>query len=70
MAKPSKAPLIQEFISNNINKTYSTKDMCVAIGVSLPTLLSFVKIHSTSFELVTYGTYRIVNPSNTLTQTL
>jgi predicted transcriptional regulator len=59
MAKPSKAPLIQEFINKNVNKVYSTKEMCAEIGVSLPTLLSFIKNNTTRFEQMQYGVYKI-----------
>jgi predicted transcriptional regulator len=59
MAKPSKAPLIQEFINKNVNKVYSTKEMCVEIGVSLPTLLSFIKNNTNRFEQMQYGVYKI-----------
>lgn len=59
MAKPSKAPLIQEFIDKNVNKVYSTKEMCAAIGVSLPTLLSFIKNNTNRFEQMQYGVYKI-----------
>jgi predicted transcriptional regulator len=59
MAKPSKAPLIQEFINKNVNKVYSTKEMCTEIGVSLPTLLAFIKNNSNRFEQMQYGVYKI-----------
>ena len=59
MAKPSKAPLIQEFINKNVNKVYSTKEMCAEIGVSLPTLLSFIKNNTNRFEQMQYGVYKI-----------
>jgi predicted transcriptional regulator len=59
MAKPSKAPLIQEFINKNVNKVYSTKEMCAEIGVSLPTLLAFIKNNSNRFEQMQYGVYKI-----------
>jgi hypothetical protein len=59
MAKPSKAPVIQEFINKNVNKVYSTKEMCAEIGVSLPTLLSFIKSNTNRFEQMQYGVYKI-----------
>jgi hypothetical protein len=59
MAKPSKAPVIQEFINKNVNKVYSTKEMCAEIGVSLPTLLSFIKNNTNRFEQMQYGVYKI-----------
>ena len=59
MAKPSKAPLIQEFINKNVNKVYSTKEMCAEIGVRLPTLLSFIKNNTNRFEQMQYGVYKI-----------
>jgi len=59
MAKPSKNPLITQFINSNTNKIYSTKEMCKEIGVSLPTLLSFIKKNADRFELVQYGVYKI-----------
>lgn len=59
MAKPSKTPLIQEFISMNNGKIYSTKEMCKEIGVSLPTLLAFIKNNPESFSLQSYGVYKI-----------
>jgi predicted transcriptional regulator len=59
MAKPSKAPLIQEFINKNVNKVYSTKEMCAEIGVSLPTLLAFIKNNTNRFEQMQYGVYKI-----------
>lgn len=60
MAKPSKTPLINQFINSNTDKIYSTKEMCVQIGVSLPTLLSYIKSNTERFELVQYGVYKIV----------
>ena len=59
MAKPSKTPVIQEFINKNVNKVYSTKEMCAEIGVSLPTLLSFIKNNTNRFEQMQYGVYKI-----------
>ena len=59
MAKPSKAPVIQEFINKNVNKVYSTKEMCAEIGVSLPTLLAFIKNNTNRFEQMQYGVYKI-----------
>ena len=63
MAKPSKAPVIQEFINKNVNKVYSTKEMCAEIGVSLPTLLSFIKNNRNRFEQMQYGVYKITESS-------
>jgi hypothetical protein len=59
MAKPSKTPLIQEFISMNNGKIFSTKEMCKEIGVSLPTLLAYIKNNSDNFSSVSYGVYKI-----------
>ena len=59
MAKPSKTPLIQEFISMNNGKTFSTKEMCREIGVSLPTLLAFIKNNPDTFSSMSYGVYKI-----------
>jgi hypothetical protein len=59
MAKPSKTPLIQEFISMNNGKMFSTKEMCKEIGVSLPTLLAYIKNNSDNFSSVSYGVYKI-----------
>jgi predicted transcriptional regulator len=59
MAKPSKTPVIQEFINKNVNKVYSTKEMCAEIGVSLPTLLAFIKNNTNRFEQMQYGVYKI-----------
>jgi hypothetical protein len=59
MAKPSKTPLIQEFIAANNGKIYSTKEMCTEIGVSLPTLLAFIKNNPESFAQQAYGVYKI-----------
>ncbi len=59
MAKPSKTPVIQEFINKNVNKVYSTKEMCTEIGVSLPTLLAFIKNNTNRFEQMQYGVYKI-----------
>jgi len=66
MAKPSKAPLIQQFINANTNKIYSTKEMCTEIGVSLPTLLNYIKSNSDRFELVQYGVYKIIQTNQQL----
>jgi len=59
MAKPSKTPLIQEFISMNNGKTFSTKEMCKEIGVSLPTLLAYIKNNQDTFSSMSYGVYKI-----------
>jgi len=59
MAKPSKTPIIQEFISMNNGKIFSTKEMCKEIGVSLPTLLAFIKNNSDNFSSMSYGVYKI-----------
>jgi len=59
MAKPSKTPLIQEFISMNNGKIFSTKEMCKEIGVSLPTLLAYIKNNSDTFSSMSYGVYKI-----------
>ena len=59
MAKPSKTPVIQEFINKNVNKVYSTKEMCAEIGVSLPTLLAFIKNNTNRFQQMQYGVYKI-----------
>jgi len=59
MAKPSKTPLIQEFISMNNGNIFSTKEMCKEIGVSLPTLLAYIKNNSDNFSSVSYGVYKI-----------
>jgi hypothetical protein len=59
MAKPSKTPLIQEFISMNNGKIFSTKEMCKEIGVSLPTLLAFIKNNPDFFSSMSYGVYKI-----------
>jgi predicted AAA+ superfamily ATPase len=64
MAKPSKTPQIEQFVISNVNNTFSTKEMCDRIGVSLPTLLSYIKANPLRFELVSYGSYRIVMPAN------
>ena len=61
MAKPSKTPVIQEFINKNVNKVYSTKEMCAEIGVSLPTLLAFIKNNTNRFEQMQYGVYKITD---------
>ena len=66
MAKPSKTPLINEFINSNTNKIYSTKEMCKEIGVSLPTLLSYIKNNTDRFELVQYGVYNITQSGQQL----
>ncbi len=66
MAKPSKTPVIQEFVANNNDKIYSTKEMCAAIGISLPTLLAFIKNNANVFTAVSYGVYKIQS-KNTLT---
>ena len=59
MAKPSKTPIIQEFIAKKSGNTFSTKDMCKEIGVSLPTLLSYIKTNPSMFTLTSYGVYKI-----------
>jgi len=59
MAKPSKTPLIQEFISMNNGKIFSTKEMCKEIGVSLPTLLAYIKNNQDNFSSMSYGVYKI-----------
>jgi hypothetical protein len=64
MAKPSKTPQIEQFVNSNVNSTFSTKEMCDRIGVSLPTLLNYIKANTERFELVSYGTYRIVTATN------
>jgi len=61
MAKPSKTPVIQEFVTKNNDRIYSTKEMCAAIGISLPTLLAFIKNNSDKFTSVSYGVYKIVS---------
>jgi len=68
MAKPSKTPVIQEFVSNNNEKIYSTKEMCKAIGISLPTLLAFIKNNSEKFSSVSYGVYKIQSNTTVSTQ--
>lgn len=67
MAKPSKTPIIQKFVSTNFNQTFSTKEMCAAIGVSLPTLLAFIKINPENFQSINYGVYRIVQTTSVQT---
>ena len=67
MAKPSKTPVIEQFVNSNIGLTLSTKEMCERIGVSLPTLLNYIKANTERFELVSYGTYRIVTATNSAT---
>jgi len=64
MAKPSKTPQIEAFVNTNTNSIFTTKEMCDRSGVSLPTLLSYIRSNSQRFELVSYGSYRIVHPSN------
>lgn len=64
MAKPSKTPQIEQFVNSHINSTFSTKEMCELAGVSLPTLLNYIKANPERFELVSYGTYRIAQASN------
>lgn len=64
MAKPSKTPQIEQFINSNIGSSFTTKDMCVKAGVSLPTLLEYIKNNSYRFEGVKYGTYLIKPVSN------
>jgi hypothetical protein len=64
MAKPSKTPQIEQFVNSNLNNTFSTKEMCERIGVSLPTLLAYIKANAERFELVSYGSYRIVTVTN------
>jgi hypothetical protein len=59
MAKPSKTPIIQEFISMNNGKIFSTKEMCKEIGVSLPTLLAYIKNNPDTFTSMSYGVYKI-----------
>jgi predicted AAA+ superfamily ATPase len=59
MPKPSKTPLIQQFLSKNIGKTFSTKEMCQEIGVSLPTLINYIKSNSDQFVSAGYGVYTI-----------
>jgi len=66
MAKPSKTPQIEQFINTHVNSTFSTKEMCELSGVSLPTLLNYIKANSERFELVSYGTYRIVQASTSV----
>lgn len=66
MAKPSKTPLINQFVNSNTNKIYSTKEMCKEIGVSLPTLLSYIKNNADRFELVQYGVYKITQSGQQL----
>ena len=68
MAKPSKTPVIQEFVTNNNDKIYSTKEMCKAIGISLPTLLAFIKNNSEKFSSVSYGVYKIQSNTTTFVQ--
>jgi len=68
MAKPSKTPVIQEFVTNNNDKIYSTKEMCKAIGISLPTLLAFIKNNSEKFSSVSYGVYKIQSNTTTSVQ--
>ena len=59
MAKPSKTPIIQEFVNKNSGNIFSTKNMCKEIGVSLPTLLSYIKANPSMFTLTSYGVYKI-----------
>lgn len=59
MAKPSKTPLIEQFINANATKVYSTKELCSAIGVSLPTLIKYINSNPNRFTLVQYGVYEI-----------
>jgi len=66
MAKPSKTPQIEQFINTHINNTFSTKEMCEQIGVSLPTLLNYIKANQNRFKLVSYGTYTIVQASTSV----
>ena len=68
MAKPSKTPVIQQFVTNNNDKIYSTKEMCKAIGISLPTLLAFIKNNSEKFSSVSYGVYKIQSNTTTSVQ--
>jgi len=63
MAKPSKTPQIEQFINTHVNNTFSTKEMCEQIGVSLPTLLNYIRANQNRFQLVSYGTYTIVQAS-------
>jgi hypothetical protein len=43
----------------NNGKTFSTKEMCKEIGVSLPTLLAFIKNNPDTFSSMSYGVYKI-----------
>lgn len=69
MPKPSKTPAIEAFVSSNIGKSFSTKEMCEQIGCSLPTLLSYIKANPIKFTQTSYGSY-LLNSDVTSTTTL
>lgn len=67
MPKPSKTPAIAAFVSSNVGKSFSTKQMCEQIGCSLPTLLSYIKTNAIQFTQTTYGSYLINSEVTSIT---
>ena len=69
MPKPSKTPAIENFVNNNVGKTFATKQMCEEIGCSLPTLLGYIKANPIKFTQTSYGSY-LLNSNVTSSTTL
>lgn len=65
----TKQNMIEEYINTNIGATLKVKDICQATNTTYPTVTKFINTHSTRFELVVRGTYRIL-PESTHNQTI
>jgi len=67
MPKPSKTPAIENFLTENVGKSFPTKEMCDKIGCSLPTLLNYIKSNPSKFTQISYGTYHINSDVTSIT---
>lgn len=63
----SKQDQIKQFVETNVGREYRTIDIADQVGCSLPTILSFIKNNSTSFEKTGHGKYLIKAEAKTMT---
>ena len=55
----SKQHLIGQYVAQHLGESISTNDLALEVGVSLPTVLTYIKNHPDQFEKVSRGRYLI-----------
>lgn len=66
----SKQNLIRDWADANVGETFSTVTLAKQLGISLPTLLTYLKAHSAQFAKASHGWYTVLSTEANATHPL